>query len=310
MTTVTGRMSLSLDDKLLGEKVHYYCSSSEDEADEGEDSDGGGPDNESHKVVREGSSMSHTEMLADGYGAGVTNTGPKGVIKDWREYKKLQTEKRAEQERERIKLANKLSLTCRSHLNDEQEKHEDEKFLEELEELEDEFLKEYRLKRIEEMRKALAEVPKFGKLIPLTSQNFIEEVDGENPGVTIIVHIYDPSVAACEAMNGCLLCLAMEYPTIKFCKISAADARMSFKFAEEGVPALLVYKNKELIGNFIRLKDEFGDDFYASDIESFLQEHGFLPSQDCIRVIRDRHTGEIRGALQQEEDNDSDFDVD
>lgn len=43
-------------------------------------------------------------------------------------------------------------------LNDEQEKNEDEKFLAELEELEDEFLKEYRLKRLEEMRKALAEV--------------------------------------------------------------------------------------------------------------------------------------------------------
>ncbi|BFZ08823.1 hypothetical protein BsWGS_11862 [Bradybaena similaris] len=304
-------MSLGFDDQLLGEKVHYYCSSSEDEADDGEDSDGG-CDNEGssgHKAVREGSSTSPTEMMADGYGGGVTNTGPKGVIKDWREYKRLQTEKRAEQERDRVQLAKKLTLTCRSHLNDEQEKNEDEKFLAELEELEDEFLKEYRLKRLEEMRKALAEVPKFGKLIPLTSNNFIEEVDGENPSVTIIVHIYDPSVAACEAMNGSLICLASEYPTVKFCKISATESRMSFKFAEEGVPALLVYKNKELIGNFIRLRDEFGDDFFAGDIESFLQEHGFLPSQDSIRVIRDSHTGEIRGALQQE-DSDSDFDID
>ncbi|CAG5127766.1 unnamed protein product [Candidula unifasciata] len=284
-------MSLSLDDKLLGEKVHYYCSSSEDEADEGDDSDGGGADDEGssgHKVVREGNAISPTDMLADGYGPGVTNTGPKGVIKDWREYKRLQTEKREEQERERIQLAKKLTLTCRSHLNDEEEKNEDQKFLEELDELEDEFLKEYRLKRIEEMRKALAEVPKFGKLVTLTSQNFIEEVDGENPGVTIIVHIYDPFVGRC----GC-----------------SGNVRSGCKCALEGVPALLVYKNKELIGNFIRLKDEFGDDFYASDIESFLQEHGFLPSQDSIRVIRDQHTGEIRGTLQQE-GNDSDFDID
>ena len=34
-------MALSLDDKLLGEKVHYYCSSSEDEAD---DNDSNGDD--------------------------------------------------------------------------------------------------------------------------------------------------------------------------------------------------------------------------------------------------------------------------
>ena len=40
-------------------------------------------------------------------------------------------------------------------LNDEMEQKEDEKFLEALEDLEDEFLSEYRLQRIEEMRKAL-----------------------------------------------------------------------------------------------------------------------------------------------------------
>ena len=32
------QMALSPDDRLLGEKVHYYCSSSEDEDDEGDNS--------------------------------------------------------------------------------------------------------------------------------------------------------------------------------------------------------------------------------------------------------------------------------
>ena len=41
------------------------------------------------------------------------NTGPKGVVADWRRYKQLETEKRAENERERLALAKKLALTCR-----------------------------------------------------------------------------------------------------------------------------------------------------------------------------------------------------
>ena len=45
-----------------------------------------------------------------------------------------------------------------------------------------------------------------------------------------------------------------------------------FLQATTGVPALLVYKNGELIGNFLRLSREFGDDFYATDVESFLDE--------------------------------------
>jgi len=301
-------MALSLDDKLLGEKVHYYCSSDEGEGDEENDER---QDDEQlcEGSIRESVAWDHQEVQAESNGI-VTNTGPKGVIKDWREYKRLETEKRIAQEKEKRQLANKLSMTCRSHLNDEEEKDADARFLEQLEDFEDEFLKEYRLKRLEEMRKALENIPKFGKLIALTTQNFLEEIDGENPGVTILVHIYEKHVAACEAMNGCLSCLAGEYPTVKFCKISALDAKMSFKFAEKGVPALLVYKDKMLIANFVKLGQEFGDDFYANDVESFLQEHSLLPNKDSMAVIRDKTTGEIRGPLPQDDDSGSDFDID
>ena len=42
--------------------------------------------------------------------------------------------------------------------------------------------------------------------------------------------------------------------------------------SENGVPALLIYKGGELIGNFIKLTNEFGEDFYATEIEAFLLE--------------------------------------
>ena len=57
-------MALTMDDKLLGEKPHYYCSSSEDE-------DEPGP------------SAQPPPPTTGGAGGGVTNTGPKGVIQDW-----------------------------------------------------------------------------------------------------------------------------------------------------------------------------------------------------------------------------------
>jgi len=43
--------------------------------------------------------------------------------------------------------------------------------------------------------------------------------------------------------------------------------------AVNGLPTILVYKKGELIGNFVRLTDEFGDDMHSSDIESFLVEY-------------------------------------
>ena len=45
-------MALSLDDKLLGEKAHYYCSSSSEDdgsEDDGSDDDGGDGDSYGHK---------------------------------------------------------------------------------------------------------------------------------------------------------------------------------------------------------------------------------------------------------------------
>ena len=186
-------------------------------------------------------------------------------------------------------------------MNDEDEKKKDEDFLLELGELDDEFLQRYRQKRIEEMRRALENTPKFGDVKQLDKSSFIKEIDNEKKNVKIVVHVYENNVEACVSMDGCLKCLAKEYINVKFCRIKATEAKLSRKFSQGGVPALLIYKGGELIGNFIRLSDEFGEDFYATDVESFLHEHGMLPNleQTCIR---DTNTGEMRCVLPQDDD--------
>ena len=58
------------------------------------------------------------------------DSGPKGVINDWRRFKQLETEQREEQCREMERLIKKLSLSCRSHL-DEEEQQQKQKDLQE-----------------------------------------------------------------------------------------------------------------------------------------------------------------------------------
>lgn len=294
-------MALSTDDKLLGEKVDNYCSSSEDE----EERDSG---DELENVPANKGPQFIPDKQVEPYNGTCTNTGPKGVLNDWREFKRLETEQREEQEMQRQAMMKKLQMTCRSHLNDEKEKKKDKEFMQQIDDVDDEFLRLYRQKRIEEMRKAFETTPKFGKVISLDKSNFIDALDKEKPGVKVIIHVYEENVKACEAMDGCLNCLAKEYPNVKFCKIKATEACLSRTFSNNGVPALLIYKNGDLIGNYIRLSDEFGEDFYATEVESFLQEHGMLPQAET-KVIRDKNTGEMRGVLPQDED-DSDFDID
>ncbi|XP_033746488.1 phosducin-like protein [Pecten maximus] len=301
-------MALSLDDRILGEKVNNYCSSSEDEG-EDEETRGSDPEEYDKKTIKGPKFIPEPEIQEyQGYS---TNTGPKGVINDWREFKRLENERREAQEKEKLAMMKKLSMTCRSHLDDEKEKQKDEELLQELEELEDDFLKEYRMKRLEEMRKALQNVPKFGKVVDLNSDSFVEAIDKELPQVTVIIHLYEDKVQACEAMNGCLACLAQDYPSVKFCKIKASETQLSNKFAKMGVPALLAYKGGELIGNFVKLTEELGKDFFSSDVESFLYDFGLLPSNDIInQAIKDTTTGELRTKIQADEDSGSEFELD
>ena len=105
----------TLDDKLLGEKLHYYCSSSEDEAEDNEPAGQG----------------SVAPVSSDGGAA--MNTGPKGVIKDWQRYKQLEREERSEQEAEKLALAKRLALTCRTDREDQEAKNKEQSLDEEFE---------------------------------------------------------------------------------------------------------------------------------------------------------------------------------
>jgi hypothetical protein len=48
--------------------------------------------------------------------------------------------------------------------------------------------------------------------------------------------------------------------------------RLFFFKVKNGCPAILVYRGGELLSSFISVTNKLGDDFVASDVESFLQE--------------------------------------
>lgn len=290
----------TLEDRLLGEKLQYYCSSSEDE--DGDDDDDDDERNEDSSPGKEADLPSPQSEIRGWEGASA-NTGPKGVLKDWQRFKQLESEKRMEQEQERILLAKKLAFTCRSHLDDEKDKENERKEEEDVDLLDEEFLLQYISKRMEEMIVTTSNKAQFGRLITLDNgEMFLDAIDKEDAGVTVIVHIYDQDAMGCDAMNGCLTCLAQEYPHVKFCKLPASAAGVSSHFKVTGLPALLIYKGGQMIGNFVRLTDEFGDDFYATDVESFLIEHGML--MDKILVPPGIKDSSIP------QDDDSDFSLD
>ncbi|XP_066587234.1 phosducin-like protein [Prorops nasuta] len=268
----------TLEDKILGEKAQYYCSSSEDENNDSPDSDK--EENEPKEQTGEPASVAPFSK----WGGTSSNTGPKGVLKDWQQYKKAEAEKRIEEDQKRLSMIKKISLTCQSSLEEDKDKLlQLDPELAEL--LADEFLVQYQKQRMQEMI-AKAEKLTFGKLIVLKSADqFLEAIDKEDPLVKVIIHIYEDNIPGCETMNGCLLVLAKEHPHVKFCIIRGSTAGLSDYFKKRGVPALLIYKHGQLIGNYVRITEYLGTDFYASDVQSFLVEHGMLSDKRCIPEI-------------------------
>ncbi|KAK5642482.1 hypothetical protein RI129_008649 [Pyrocoelia pectoralis] len=255
----------SLEDKILGEKSHNYCSSSEGSDCEDESA------SETEKVTK---SAVEIEEAPEGLKwEGVSqNTGPKGVIKDWQGFRQLEREKREKEERNCVELAKKLTLTVRTALDEEKEWADLEAEL-----LDDKFLLEYQRKRMEEMLNKYQSPCQFGELIYLKNgEEFLNCIDGEDQRVTIIIHIYENEVEACRVMNECLSELCQLYTNTKFCAIKGSQAGVSSQFKKIGVPALLVYKQGSLIANLVKLTDKLGDHFYVEDVTQLLITHSIL----------------------------------
>lgn len=276
----------TLEDKILGEKLENYCSSSESESDFEEDASnqiGSGKGGGSSKLQF----ISEDNIKEQSHWSGsAANTGPKGVIRDWQRYKQLETEQRNHQDQEKLELIKKLSITARTNREDDEAKKQ-QQLDDELEELmSDDFLLEYQKKRIAEMLEITGNLPSFGTLAELNSgEEFLKMVDSEQKTITVIIHLYNQKLLTCNKMNVALSELATDYTHVRFCKMLSCVAGLSKTFNSNGVPALLVYKAGNMIGNFVRITDDLSDEFNSSDVESFLIELGMLPDKSCVPVI-------------------------
>ncbi|XP_022364175.1 phosducin [Enhydra lutris kenyoni] len=141
-------------------------------------------------------------------------------------------------------------------------------------------LRKYRRQCMQDMHQKLSFGPRYGFVYELeTGEQFLETI-GKEQKITIVVHIYEDGIKGCDALNSSFTCLAAEYPMVKFCKIKASNTGAGDRFSSEVLPTLLVYKGGELISNFISVTEQFAEEFFSGDVESFLNEYGLLPERE------------------------------
>ncbi|XP_056379602.1 phosducin isoform X2 [Hyla sarda] len=228
------------------------------------------------------------------------NTGPKGVIHDWRKFKLVSEDQEAipPSKKEILRQMSSPYKSPGKEEKDSKEKFTRKMSMQEYELINDKedenCLQKYRKQCMQDMHQRLSFGPKYGCLYELRSgDEFLEAIEKEHKSTTVIVHIFSDEIKACEALNSCLTCLALEYPTVKFCKIKSADTGAGERFSKEVLPTILVYKAGELISNFISVSENLNEEFFAGDVEAFLNEYGLLPEREIQGLACDDGGGDI-----------------
>ncbi|XP_036128769.1 phosducin isoform X2 [Molossus molossus] len=225
------------------------------------------------------------QSLEEDFEGQATHTGPKGVINDWRKFK-LGSEDSDSVPPSKKEILRQMSSPQSRDDKDSKERFSRKMSIQEYElihqDKEDEnCLRKYRRQCMQAMHQKLSFGPRHGFVYELESgEQFLETIEKEQKITTIIVHIYEEGIKGCHALNGSLTCLAAEYPMVKFCKIKASNTGAGDRFSADVLPTLLIYKGGELISNFISVAEQFAEEFFAGDVESFLNEYGLLPERE------------------------------
>ncbi|KAF3858847.1 hypothetical protein F7725_012048 [Dissostichus mawsoni] len=205
----------------------------------------------------------------------VNHTGPKGVINDWRRFKLDSLDPTVPQsKRELLRQMSSPREDDKERLNRKMSAQEYEMIQEE----DEGSLKRYRTQSMQEMHERLSFGPAFEEVKELESGDAFLEVIEKEHQMTLL--------------NSCLDCLALEYSSIRFCRIDAVATGAAERFTSEVVlPALLVYKAGELLGHFLAVTKHFNEDFFATDVEGFLNEYGLLPKKEFTACADDEDEG-------------------
>lgn len=220
---------------------------------------------------------------------GLPQTGPKGVLTDFYRTQEEDQRKKVLEEKKRRELIEEHIATIKSTVDEKASEGSESaaivnlaKALEDGSLAQDPFIQEYRAKRLDEMKqqaKLGAQRVIFGNLVEVRGDKYANIIDSAPPKTFVVMHIYDELSPACQQLNRCLTRLAKMYPSVKFCRVQSFQLGVSLDFSKNALPAMLVYRGGNLLGNLLRVTDSLGEEFTTEDVESFLHEKNCLPPE-------------------------------
>uniref|UniRef100_H2YLY7 Phosducin domain-containing protein n=1 Tax=Ciona savignyi TaxID=51511 RepID=H2YLY7_CIOSA len=155
----------------------------------------------------------------------------------------------------------------------------EEMSLDELGEFEDEeedrIMEMYRQKRIAEM-KAMQMKAKFGDVREISADDYVQQVNQAGEDVWVVLHLYKQGIPLCSLLNQYVTRLAQKFPYIKFLKSISTTCIPNFP--DKNLPTLFVYKNGDLIHQWIGALHFGGMNLKQDQLEWKFHEAGIVKS--------------------------------
>lgn len=240
---------------------------------------------------------------SSGAAKGGSNTGPKGVLADYRNHQAHLREAAAERRAAEIRQFDSSGLRsgwlqrtieaesfAREEVHGEDEESADEliRQLEEEEEeqqgqAEEQFSRGANgINKLVNLTQSIMSKlrPNYGQLIRIESdQEYLESIERHDPEQILVVHLTRPQVVESRLASQYLAHLAIAYPGTKFIEYSSRD----LEIPNSMFPVILAYRAAEVVANLIgEVNGGVGGFFECDEIEGVLLKTGVLQEQDRV----------------------------
>ncbi|OWZ08343.1 hypothetical protein PHMEG_00019133 [Phytophthora megakarya] len=210
------------------------------------------------------------------------NTGPKGVLNDYKAYKRYQKQERLRNEVERQAVLNRIAkgatiaskpstrgstepLEC--DCNGGSDCECDDSAL-----VDDAFLAEYAEMRVKQMQEAARSRKVYGELEFIAPEQFVTLTSktSSKDSDCMLVHLYHPDSYACTLLNTQLELLSRKLVHVKFAAMVAKEADASIELAD--LPVVLIFhgQHQETVVDVARRLD---GEYTLERVEAFVKEH-------------------------------------
>jgi len=163
--------------------------------------------------------------------------------------------------------------------------------LDELDELEDEeeerILQAMKSKRLQEMKQEMSK-QKFGNVLEISAQDYVQEVNKAGEGVWVVLHLYKQGIPLCALLNQYMSQLAMKFPATKF--IKSISTVCIPNYPDKNVPTIFVYCEGEMKKQFIGPIALRGMNLTTEEFEFIIGTTGAIPTtikKDPRKKVKD-----------------------